>query len=142
MMGGFWRDWTRTAAYGLITAFGAYSVVEPIVSVERASPTWATTLLGAEFAVSGVLLLLGMGKRRGYRLAGLMVVSLGLFTISIVVALVGGLRVLAYAFLFAAFAMDSVHDIRVERRLSQEGPEQLRRLLTELEAAKIERNGR
>jgi CHASE2 domain-containing sensor protein len=141
MRGSYRRDWTKTITYVFIIAFGAYSVLEPIVSVERAAPAWATTLLGLEFALSGILLLLGMGQRRTLRLIGLMVVSLGLFTISIVIALQGGTRVLAYAFLFAAFAMDSVHDIRVEKRAHREEPGLLC-LLEELEAAKRERNDR
>jgi len=39
-----------------------------------------------------------------------------LTTISLSVLLVGGTRVLAYAFLFGAFAMQSVYDIRKERQ--------------------------
>lgn len=136
------RDWSRIVVYALIIAFGAYSTVYPIVSVERSSPLWSQVTLGSEFVLAGVFLILGMGKRRGFRMAGLVVVCLGLFTISIVIGLVGGTRVLSYAFLFAAFAMDSVHDIRLERRHKREGdPEELRLLLRELTASRDERNG-
>jgi hypothetical protein len=138
------HEWSKVVTYLLIISFGLYSTIYPIVSLERSAPTWAELLLGAEFVVAGTLLLAGMGRKRGYRLAGLVVVALGLFTISFVIAVAGGARVLAYAFLFGAFAMDSVHDLRIERRGKREGedPEELRRLLLELRAAQRERNGR
>jgi hypothetical protein len=137
-------DWSKVATYLLIITFGLYSTIYPIISLERSAPYWAEVLLGVEFVVAGTLLLVGMGKRKGYRLAGLVVVALGLFTISSVIAVAGGARVLSYAFLFGAFAMDSVHDIRLERRRKgeEENPEELRRLLLELRAAKVERTKR
>jgi len=140
----FAENWSKVITYLLIIAFGLYSTIYPIVSLERSAPQWAELLLGAEFVVAGVLLLAGMGKRKGFRIAGLVVVALGLFTISSVIAVAGGARVLSYAFLFGAFAMDSVHDLRVERRRKREreDPEELRRLLLELRAAQSERNGR
>ncbi len=143
----FVENWSKVVTYLLIIAFGLYSTIYPIVSLERSAPFWAEVLLGAEFVVAGVLLLVGMTEKKGYRLAGLIVVALGLFTISSVIAVAGGTRVLSYAFLFGAFAMDSVHDIRVERRekkrRTEEGnPEELRRLLVELKAAKDGRTDR
>jgi len=142
---GFVENWSKVVTYLLIIAFGLYSTIYPIVSLERSAPFWAEVLLGTEFVVAGVFLLIGMGEKKGYRLTGLIVVALGLFTISLIIAIAGGTRVLSYAFLFGAFAMDSVHDIRVERRRkkrAEEDPEELRRLLLELKAAKAERTGR
>lgn len=135
----FKHEWSRLLTYALVILFGTYSIIEPIVSVDRTAPTWATTLLGAEFAVAGVLLMLGMGKRQGLRMIGLVVVSVGLFTISAIIAFAGGVRVLSYAFLFAAFAMDSVNSIVMERRAKRNIPEELNALVEELKSA---RNGK
>lgn len=115
-MSRFKQDWDRLSIYVLLMAFGAYSTVYPIVSLERSAPYWAELTLGIEFFVAGVCLIIGMGRWPGFRMAGLLVVAVGLSTISLVVALSGGTRVLAYAFLFGAFAMQSVYDIRKERR--------------------------
>lgn len=137
-------EWSRVVVYLLIITFGLYSTVYPIISVDRSSPEWATILLGVEFATAGFLLLAGVGRHKGYRMAGLVVVAVGLFTISAVIAVAGGTRVLAYAFLFGAFAMDAVHEIRQERIRKREGgdPEELRRLLRELRAAQLGRTER
>lgn len=114
------REWDRLGIYLLLMAFGAYSLVYPIISLERSAPSWATLLLGAEFFVAGALLMMGLFNHRRARMAGLLVVAVGLTTISLVVAFAGGTRVLAYAFLFGAFAMQSVSDILKERRARQE----------------------
>lgn len=126
------RDWDRLGIYLLLMAFGAYSTVYPIVSFERASPYWAQILLGMEFFTAGILLMVGFEGRRKFRFAGLLVVAIGLSTISLVVAIQGGTRVLAYAFLFGAFAMQSVSDIRRERRTQQDEKQQVEALAEEL----------
>jgi len=126
------RQWDRLGIYLLLMAFGAYSTVYPIVSLERSSPYWAELTLGIEFFVAGAFLIVGMGRREGYRMAGLFVVAIGLTTISLVVAVSGGTRVLAYAFLFGAFAMQSIHDIRMERRNRQARKTEERELVHEL----------
>lgn len=125
------REWDRFGIYLLLMAFGAYSTIYPIVSFERVAPYWAEILLGVEFFLAGGLLMLGMTGRKRIRMAGLLVVAVGLTTISLVIALAGGTRVLAYAFLFGAFAMQSVSDILSERRLQQE-ERKLAEELTEL----------
>lgn len=131
-MKGFREHWDRLVVYLLLVLYGGYSIGYPIVSLQRAAPHWAEIMLGAEFVIAGILLALGLSpRRRGYRMLGLVVIALGLLTISLVIALSGGMRVLAYAFLFGAFAMDSIHDIRREKR-KQEDPEHLRRQLVEL----------
>jgi hypothetical protein len=114
------REWPRLGIYLLLMAFGAYSTIYPIVSFERAAPYWAEIMLGVEFFAAGGLLMLGMMGHKKLRLAGLLVVAVGLTTISLVIAFAGGTRVLAYAFLFGAFAMQSVSDILSERRERQE----------------------
>jgi hypothetical protein len=140
----FLREWDRLMIYLLLATYGAYSTVYPIVSFERAAPHWAEILLGSEFAIAGVLLIIGMGRRRGYRLAGLGVVAVGLSTISLSVAIVGGTRVLGYAFLFGAFAMQSIFDIRREQATKRDAKrsnddEVIRRELEEL--ARTANNG-
>lgn len=126
------NQWDKLGMYLLLMAYGGYSIFYPIVSVERAAPNWAEILLGTEFLVAGVLLVVGMGTKKGYRMAGLLVVCIGLFTISGLLAIVGGTRVLAYAFLFGAFAMSSVYDIRKERRENQQGRSDADRLVEQL----------
>lgn len=126
------KQWDRFGIYVLLMMFGGYSTVYPIVSLEQSSPYWASILLGLEFFCAGILLILGMFKGSGYRMAGLVVVCIGLSTISLVIAAYGGLRVLAYAFLFGAFAMQSVHDIRKEKRDRQERRDGERQLVEEL----------
>lgn len=113
------REWDRFGIYLLLMAFGAYSTVYPIVSFERAAPYWAEMMLGIEFFIAAVLLMIGLTGRKKFRMAGLLVVAIGLTTISLVVGIQGGTRVLAYAFLFGAFAMQSVSDILTERRKRQ-----------------------
>lgn len=136
-------EWDRLAIYALFMAFGVHSVTYPIVSFEKSAPHWAEIALGVEFFIAGVCLIVGVHpRRRGYRMAGLVVVALGLFTISLIIALSGGTRVLAYAFLFGAFAVDSIHDIRREKRKQQEAPDALRRELQdilEMDSARPER---
>jgi CHASE2 domain-containing sensor protein len=112
-------------------AYGGYSIVYPIVSFERAAPNWAEWMLGIEFFIAGILLISGLRKPK-HRMLGLLVVCIGLSTISLSVAIVGGTRVLAYAFLFGAFAMQSVYDIREERRLHKSRKEQTEQLTAEL----------
>jgi hypothetical protein len=113
------REWDRFGIYLLLMAFGAYSTVYPIVSFERAAPYWAEIMLGIEFFIAAILLMIGLTGRKKVRMAGLLVVAIGLTTISLVVGIQGGTRVLAYAFLFGAFAMQSVSDILTERRKRQ-----------------------
>lgn len=137
------KEWDRVAIYVLLVAFGLYSTVYPIVSLQKAAPHWAEITLGVEFVAAGILLLAGMNGKRKYRYAGLVVVAIGLFTISGIVAIVGGTRVLSYAFLFGAFGMQSVYDIRQTRsraeaernRAEHEDMESLRRELNELTRA-------
>lgn len=129
------RQWDRLGIYLLLMSFGAYSIFYPIVSLERSAPYWASLVLGVEFFLAGALLILGMASKPGYRMAGLFVVAIGLATISLVIASFGGLRVLAYAFLFGAFAMQAVHDIRRERRTratNQQNTTELEHELVEL----------
>jgi hypothetical protein len=131
------REWDRFAIYALLAAYGLYSTVYPIVSFETAAPHWAELLLGAEFSAAGLLLIAGMGRKPGYRMAGLVVVAIGLTTISLSVAIVGGTRVLGYAFLFGAFAMQSVFDIRREQATKRDAKrsrqnEEIRRELEQL----------
>lgn len=126
------NQWDKLGMYLLLMAYGGYSIFYPIVSVQRAAPNWAEILLGTEFLVAGLLLVIGMGSKKGYRMAGLFVVAIGLFTISGLLAIVGGTRVLAYAFLFGAFAMSSVYDIRRERKATQQGQNDADRLVDEL----------
>lgn len=126
------RDWDRLGIYLLLMAFGAHSTIYPVISLERSSPSWAQILLGVEFFVAGILLMIGFNTRHRFRFAGLLVVAIGLSTISLVIALQGGTRVLAYAFLFGAFAMQSVSDIRRERRTRQEEKQQVEALAEEI----------
>jgi hypothetical protein len=114
-MRGILREWDRLGIYLLLMAYGGYSIAYPIISFERAAPHWAELMLGVEFSLAGILLVAGL-KKPSARLVGLLVVAIGLTTISLSVLLVGGTRVLAYAFLFGAFAMQSVYDIRKERQ--------------------------
>lgn len=131
----FMKQWDKVSIYLLLMAFGAYSTGYPIISFERVAPHWAEIMLGVEFFVAGLFLLLGLGKRKGFRLAGLWVIAIGLSTISLSIGIVGGTRVLAYSFLFGAFAMQSVHDIRAEKqdkKLRKEEAVQLTHELIEL----------
>lgn len=125
------KQWDRFGIYLLLMSYGAYSTVYPIVSFERAAPHWAEIMLGVEFFASGLLLMLGM-SRSAYRMAGLLVVCIGLTTISVSIAIVGGTRVLAYAFLFGAFAMQSIHDIRQERRDKKKKRDEELKLVAEI----------
>jgi hypothetical protein len=134
------RQWDRLGIYLLLMAFGAYSTIYPIVSLKASAPYWASITLGSEFFLAGVLLILGMFTRPGFRMAGLLVVCIGLSTISLVIATYGGTRVLAYAFLFGAFAMQSVHDIRQDRRIRQARKDQENHLVEELNQL-VEENG-
>jgi hypothetical protein len=134
------EEWDRALIYVLLMMFGLYSTIYPIVSFEKAAPHWAEITLGAEFVAAGILLLAGMAGKRRYRYAGLIVVAIGLFTISGIIAAVGGSKVLSYAFLFGAFGMQSVYDLRRERiRASREkdhqNNEEIRRELVELARA-------
>lgn len=126
------REWDRLGIYLLLMTFGAYSTVYPIVSFERAAPYWAEILLGIEFFIAGVMLMIGMTGKKKTRMLGLIVVAIGLGTISLVIGVVGGSRVLAYAFLFGAFAMQSVSDIRSERRERQAKKDEVEALAEEL----------
>lgn len=126
------KQWDRATTYVLLMAFGAYSTVYPIVSFERVAPHWAELLLGGEFFTAGLLLLIAINDHKAYRMAGLLVISAGLLTISGAIALVGNPRALGYAFLFGAFAMSSVHDIRVERRKHKQDKEDELELAAEI----------
>lgn len=133
------HHWDRLGIYFLLMAFGSYSTIYPLISLKASSPYWSSIVLGVEFFVSGLFLILGI-TRPGFRMAGLLVVCIGLSTISLVVATYGGARVLAYAFLFGAFAMQSVSDIREERRVQQARKKEERQLVEEL-AQLVKENG-
>lgn len=117
MYGASTRDWDRVLTYLFFIGYGAWSVFYPIVSVERASAHWVEVLLGVEFVFAGMCMLLGLHKNNYtvWRM-GMTVAFIGLTTISGLIAAVGGFAVFAYAFLFAAFAMQSLYGIRREKK--------------------------
>lgn len=126
------RDWDRIITYMLFVAYGIYSLAFPLISVERASPAWIEGLLGLEFIFAGASMLYGLLKDQWmvWKM-GMTVAFIGLSTITLVIGFVGGARVLAYAFLFGAFAMQSLYGIRRERkrRNEQEVIDQLQRII-------------
>lgn len=111
------QDWDRVLTYLFFVLYGAYSIFYPIVSVERVSAHWVEVLLGLEFVFAGFSMLYGLFKDR-YKVwrMGMTIAFIGLATISLLIAAVGGWRVLSYAFLFGAFAAQSLYGIRRERR--------------------------
>ena len=115
------RDWDRVLTYIFFILYGAYSIFFPIVSVEKVSAHWIEVLLGAEFIFAGASMLYGLFKDhfKVWRM-GMTVAFIGLSTITLLVAIVGGWRVLSYAFLFGAFACQSLYGIRRERRRRSE----------------------
>lgn len=124
--------WDRLGIYLLLMAYGAYSTVYPLVSIRESSPYWASLMLGLEFFAAGLFLILGLTYKPGFRMAGLLVVATGLSTISLAIAAYGGTSRLAYAFLFGAFAMQAVSDIRDEKRMRKARKEEERHLTDEL----------
>jgi uncharacterized membrane protein len=110
------REWDRLLTYVLFICYGVYSIFYPIISLGRSVENWIEVLLGLEFVFAGVSMVYGLLRQKWtYWTMGMSVASIGLFTISSVVAVVGGGRVLAYAFLFGAFAMQSLYSIRRQR---------------------------
>lgn len=111
------RDWDRVLTYLFFILYGAYSIFFPLVSVERVSAHWVEVLLGTEFVFAGASMLYGLfyDHFKVWRM-GMTVAFIGLTTITLLVAAVGGWRVLSYAFLFGAFAAQSLYGIRRERR--------------------------
>lgn len=111
------RDWDRVLTYIFFVLYGAYSIFFPLVSVDKVSDHWVEVLLGVEFMYAGFSMLYGLFRDR-YKIwrMGMTVAFIGLATITLVIAAVGGFRVLSYAFLFGAFAMQSLYGIRRERK--------------------------
>jgi CHASE2 domain-containing sensor protein len=124
--------WDRLGIYLLLMAYGAYSTIYPLVSLRQTSPYWAVFMLGVEFFAAGLFLILGLVYRPGFRMLGLLVVALGLTTISLAIAAYGGAPRLAYAFLFGAFAMQAISDIREEKRKRKARKEEEQLLTDEL----------
>jgi hypothetical protein len=110
------RNWDRVISYVLFIAYGAYSIFYPLVSVARASEHWAEILLGVDFIFAGAAMLYGLYyDRYSVWKMGMTVAFIGAMTVTLLIAFVGGAEVLAYAFLFGAFAMQSLYGIRRER---------------------------
>lgn len=132
MMGAPRRSILAVATYVMILVFGVYTTVFPLVAVRQNTFPWAATLLGAEFTIAATLLIFGSARRPIIRIAGLVVVCIGLATISLIILTRGEPESLGSAFLFGAFALEAVHDIKEEReyrkRLSQEENKLLRDL--------------
>lgn len=130
-----WRyDWDRLASYLLFVAYGIWSLFFPIVSVERSVEHWLEILLGLEFVYAGLSMMYGLWKNHFMVWAmGMSVAFIGLATITMLVAASGGLRVLAYAFLFGAFATQSLYSIRRER--SRRSETEIRRRLEDILAS-------
>lgn len=128
------KQWDRLGTYLMLMLFGAYSTIYPIISLQQSAPYWASIVLGVEFFSAGLCLMAGMFDKPKLRMAGLLVVCVGLTTISLTIATYGGLRVLAYAFMFGAFAMQSVHDIRHERLERKRRKDEEEKLVLELQA--------
>jgi hypothetical protein len=128
------RDWDRVLTYFLFVAYGLYSIFFPIVSVERVTDHWLEIVLGADFIFAGASMLYGLYSNR-YEIwrMGMSVACIGLTTITMLVAAVGGPRVYAYAFLFGAFACQSLYGIRRERRRRIEA--EIRRQLEDIVAS-------
>lgn len=140
-MPGFrWRhDWDRLTTYLLFIGYGVWSIFFPIVSVERSVQHWLEVALGLEFVFAGISMIYGLYRKRPTVWnMGMWVALIGLSTITTLVAVTGGFRVLAYAFLFGAFATQSLYGIRRERIRRNE--EEIRRQLEAiLESVKPER---
>lgn len=106
------KEWDRLATYVLFIAYGLYSVFYPIISVERVVDSWIEMLLAGEFMFAGSIMIYGLvTDRYPYWRIGMVVATIGLLTISLTIASVGGARVLAYAFLFGSFAAQCVYKI-------------------------------
>jgi len=118
---GWKHDWDRLVTYILFVAYGFYSIVFPIVSVERSVAHWVEILLGIEFIFAGASMIYGLAKEHLLVWTmGMSVAGIGLTTITAVVAITGGFKVLAYAFLFGAFAAQCLYGIRRERNRRNE----------------------
>jgi len=128
------RDWDRVLTYLFFVFYGGYSIFFPIVSVDRVSDHWLEILLGLEFVYAGLSMLYGL-FRNHYPIwrMGMTVAFIGLATISLLIAVVGGPSVYAYAFLFGAFACQSMYGIRREKRRRLE--EEVRRQLEDIVAS-------
>ena len=113
----FFRQWDRVLTYVFFVFYGAYSIAYPIISVGRVSSHWMEILLGVEFIFAGLAMLYGLyiDHYTVWRM-GMSVAFIGLATIALLVALVGGAPVFSYAALFGAFAMQSLYGIRRERK--------------------------
>lgn len=111
----------RLLTYIFFICYGAYSIFFPLVSVERISDHWVEVLLGAEFVFAGASMIYGLcADHFMVWKMGMSVAFLGLMTITLVIAAVGGFRVFAYAFLFGAFACQSLYSIVRERGRREE----------------------
>lgn len=121
----------RLLSYVSFVCYGAYSIFFPLISVERVSDHWVEILLGSEFMFAGAAMIYGLCTDHFmvWKM-GMSVALLGLATISILIGLVGGYQVLAYAFLFGAFAFQSWYGILRERTRREE--RDIRRQLEEI----------
>lgn len=128
------RDWDRVLTYAFFICYGFFSIFHPIISVDRVSDHWAEVTLGVLFIYAGSSMLYGLftDHYAVWRM-GMAIAFIGLTTISGLIATVGGFAVLAYAFLFAAFAMQCLYGIRREKRRRES--EQLRRQLESIIAS-------
>lgn len=110
-------NWDRVLTYLFLTLYGAYSIFYPLVSVDKVSEHWVEILLGANFMFAGGSMLYGFLRDR-YLVwkMGMTIAFIGLTTITLLVGIVGGPPALGAAFLFGAFATDSLYSIRRERR--------------------------
>jgi hypothetical protein len=131
------KDWDRVLTYIFFIGYGFYSIFYPLVSVAKVSEHWTEILLGVEFIFAGAAMLYGLFKDHytTWRM-GMSVAFIGLTTITILVSVVGGPQSYAYAFLFGAFAMQSLYGIRREhrRRTEQEKLRLERDIRLQLEA--------
>lgn len=122
------RDWDRFLTYLFFILYGAYSVFFPLVSVDKVSEHWLEIILGTNFVFAGVSMFVGL-LRHNYLVwkMGVTIAFIGLFTIALLVGIVGGPPALGAAFLFGAFATDCLYGVRRERNRREQ--EEIRRHL-------------
>lgn len=126
------REWDRVLYDLILIGFGAYSFINPVLSVQRALPLALVEFaFNIEFILAGLILLVGTLRNKP-KLQGLghLISALGMFTVGTVIALLARERGLAYALLLYAATAREINQFRRARKTVTLGEEEIREIVS------------
>lgn len=126
------QEWDRVLYALILVGFGAYSFINPVLSVKRALPlTLVEVVFNVEFMLAGIVLGVGtIANKPKVQGLGHLISMLGMVTVGTVIILLTKERGVAYGLLLYAGAARELGQYRRSKKTIRLGEEEIREIVS------------